>query len=269
MEGTNSMPDGSSATSTPPRSGRPLQFSLVEVALICTFIAAGVWVGTRADAGALPLELQPFERMYGPERNSEGYEEWLIRDFFQGRKGGIFLDVGANHYRNNSNTYYLEAALGWSGIAVEPLDHFEAEYRQHRPGTRFKPFFVSDVSDTVAKLYVLPNEHRVSSTEKSFTERFGAGAQEFAVPTITLNDLLDAEKVQRVDFLSMDIELHEPQALAGFDIDRFQPALVCIEAHPEVRQQIIDYFTRHKYAVVGKYLRADERNLYFSPLASK
>jgi hypothetical protein len=81
-----------------------------------------------------------------------------------------------------------------------------------------------------------------------------------------LNDLLDAEKIPRVDFISMDIELHEPKALAGFDIRRFQPALVCIEAHPEVRQQILDYFTRHDYVVVGKYLRVDEDNLYFTPL---
>lgn len=36
----------------------------------------------------------------------------------------------------------------------------------------------------------------------------------------------------------MDLELHEAAALAGFDIQRFRPALVCIEGHPEVRQQI-------------------------------
>jgi hypothetical protein len=64
----------------------------------------------------------------------------------------------------------------------------------------------------------------------------------------------------------MDIELSEPKALAGFDVDRFKPALVCIEAHPEVRQQILDYFTRHRYVLVGRYLRADSKNLYFQPL---
>jgi hypothetical protein len=43
--------------------------------------------------------------------------------------------------------------------------------------------------------------------------------------------------------------------------------LVCIEAHPEVRQEILDYFARNGYVVVGKYLRADIWNLYFTPLA--
>jgi hypothetical protein len=84
--------------------------------------------------------------------------------------------------------------------------------------------------------------------------------------TATLDDLLTQHGVTEIDFVSIDIELHEPQALAGFSIARFRPALVCIEAHPEVRQQILDYFARHDYVVVGEYLHVDETNLYFMPL---
>ena len=105
----------------------------------------------------------------------------------------------------------------------------------------------------------------VTSATRNFTERFGAGAQEVEVPTITLNDLLDSEEVERFDFLSIDVELHEPQVLAGFDLRRFRPTLVCIEAHPEVRQPILEYFARGGCVIVGKYLRADTHNLYFQP----
>ncbi len=87
------------------------------------------------------------------------------------------------------------------------------------------------------------------------------------MPTITLDDLLAAEGVEHIDFLNMDIELWEPKALAGFDIERFHPALVCVEAHLEVRDDLLDYFARHGYVVVGRYLRADIWNLYFRPLA--
>ena len=64
---------------------------------------------------------------------------------------GFFVDVGANDYKFGSNTYYLDTVLGWSGIAVEPLRDFEAGYVTHRPRTRFRPFFVSDQSNTNAK----------------------------------------------------------------------------------------------------------------------
>jgi hypothetical protein len=86
------------------------------------------------------------------------------------------------------------------------------------------------------------------------------------VPTITMNDLLRKHGIERFDFLSMDIELSEPKALAGFDIDKYRPELVCIEAHDEVKQFILDYFARHGYVIVGKYLDADDHNLYFTPL---
>jgi hypothetical protein len=65
--------------------------------------------------------------------------------------------------------------------------------------------------------------------------------------------------------MSMDIELSEPQALAGFSISRYKPSLVCIEAHAPVRQAILNYFASAGYVVVGKYLRYDVENLYFAP----
>ena len=212
-------------------------------------------------------EGERFAARYGPSQNSQFGEEWLIRDFFSERRDGVFVDVGASHHQEFSNTYYLETALGWSGLAIDPLRQFEEGYRRYRPRTRFHALFVSDHSNERAKIYVLAEDTRVTSSNADFTSRYGDGASEVTTPTITLNDLLDREKVTKIDFLSMDIELAEPKALAGFDIDRFRPDLVCIEAHAEVRQPILDYFTRHQYVIVGKYLRADIMNLYFTPLA--
>jgi FkbM family methyltransferase len=212
--------------------------------------------------------IAPLAATYGPHRNSEHFEEWIVRDHFRDQRGGIFVDVGAHHYRSASNTYFLERELGWSGIAVEPQTQFEADYALHRPGTKFRPFFVSDVSDARATLYMDSKNPLIASGEKSFTERVGSGSiTTTEVPTITLTDLLDREGVTRVDFLTMDIELWEPKALAGFAIARFRPALVCIEDHEPVRQQILDYFQKSGYVFVGKYMRMDEHNLWFEPAA--
>ncbi len=207
-----------------------------------------------------------FRDRYGSARNSEGPEEWIVRDYFGERRGGVFLDVGANHFQKYSKTYYLEVVLGWSGIAVEPLQTFEADYRRHRPRTKFRPFFVSDVSQEQAKLYDLRENHLVTSADKAFTDRHGNAAAEISVTTITLNISPGAEGVESLDFVSMDIELSEPKALAGFDIKKHRPQLVAVEAHPEVRQQILDYFAVNGYVVAGRYLRADYNNLWFTPL---
>jgi len=212
-------------------------------------------------------EAEGLKAKYGPSKNSYGPEEWIVRDFFQDKRDGVFLDVGANHYKSTSNTFYLETVLNWSGIAIDALPEFAADYQTFRPRTKFFAFFVSDKSNERAKMYVLEKNKQIGSGEKAFAEQHGDKAKEIDVPTITLNDLLDSERVTTIDYLSLDIELYEPKALQGFDVDRFHPQLVCVEAHPQVRQQIIDYFAKHHYVVVGKYLRADPNNLYFTPMS--
>jgi FkbM family methyltransferase len=203
---------------------------------------------------------------YGPATHSAGVEEWILKDFFGERRNGVFVDVGANHYEFHSNTYYLETALGWSGVAIEPQVEFADGYAQHRPRTTFVPLFVSDVSDSTATLYVTGNP-MVASGVQAFTSRFGE-TKEVSVKTTTLDAILDRLAIPQVDFLSMDIELGELKALAGFSIGRFQPDLVAVEAHPPIRQQLLDYFAAHNYTLVGKYWRADADNFWFAPVGT-
>jgi FkbM family methyltransferase len=242
-----------------------VRFTLVEVALIVFLIATVTWAVSRHGN---PPELAWLVERYGRARHSQSYEEFILRDFFHDQRGGTFVDVGAAHHEYFSNTYYLELNLGWSGVAVEPNRQFEAGWRQFRPRTVFAPFFAADRSDSRATLFVVESNPLVSSASRDFTASWGSITDKREVPTITLTDLLDRLKVPHVDFMSMDIELAEPKALAGFDIDRFRPALVCIEAHPPIRQVILDYFAAHRYAVVGRYLPVDEMNLYFAPLGT-
>jgi FkbM family methyltransferase len=207
------------------------------------------------------------ERTYGPDRQSMDYEEWIVRDFFRDRRGGVFVDVGAADYKLNSNTWYLEAHLGWSGVAIDAQQEYREGYLKGRPRTKFFSLFVSDRSNENARMFVSAGRG-ASSSQRAFTESHGAVTKTIELPTITLNDLLDAEGIQTFDFLSMDIELAEPAALAGFDIARFKPALAVVEAHPQVRQQIFDYFAKNDYVAVGKYLRVDSVNVWFAPLGT-
>lgn len=203
---------------------------------------------------------------YGPAKNSEHDEEWILREALQDRRDGIFVDVGASHYQHFSNTYFLEKELGWSGIAIDPIESFAADYAAHRPRTRFVSLFVSDRSHEQVKFFINPDHTLVSSSKQEFTKRWGEGVSERDVRTITLDDLLAELGVARVDFLNMDIELSEPKALAGFSIQKYRPALVCIEAHAEVRQAILDYFARNGYVPIARYIKADEVNLWFKPV---
>jgi FkbM family methyltransferase len=240
------------------------------VAAVLGFVAGAYEPLHRKRAIALGLvgayELMPLGERF-TTRQSTYAEEWIFRDFFREQREGVFVDIGAGHYRDGSNTYFLETERGWRGIAVDAQERYAADYRSHRPATRFFPLFVSDVSDADVRLHVPDTFPYAASDNRDFASahRRGGEISDVRVPTITLNDLLKRERIERIDLLVMDIELAEPRALAGFDIDRYRPRLVCIESHPQNRQALLNYFYDHRYVVVGKYLRMDTQNLYFTP----
>ncbi|MBL8918765.1 MAG: FkbM family methyltransferase [Myxococcaceae bacterium] len=202
---------------------------------------------------------------FGEIHYSRGLEEPIIRDFFKDKRDGYFVDIGANHWRDDSNTYFLEKERGWSGLAVDALSEFAAGWVKNRPRSEFFVAFVSDVPDATETIFVPEKFLLVASSNEEFTKMHEAPGKPREVPTITLDQLLEKQKVDRVDLLNLDIELAEPKALAGFDIERWKPALVCVEAHQYVRQQVLNYMQEHHYVLVGKYLRVDGMNLYFMP----
>ena len=207
---------------------RPAQRRKARVAT--HFLLAGLVAAGCLRCGAQEDE---FEELLtrGEKRYSQFDEELIIRHFFRDRRSGFFLDVGSGPPERNSTTYYLEKHLGWAGIGIDALPEYAAEYQRVRPGTRFFNYIVTDHSGGVESFYRVPNAPGLSSVTQNrvFHGRVLESA-EILIPTITLNDLLAQNQVARVDFLSMDIEGSAPAALAGFDLERFHPELVCIEA---------------------------------------
>lgn len=198
---------------------------------------------------------------------SQHGEEVLIRDFFQDRKNGFFLDVGCAWPVHYSNTYYLEKELGWSGIGVDAIADHARRWRNRRPRSKFFNFIVADHSEGVESFY------RTESGEllgiSTLTPRAALGRkhewEEIHVRTITLTDLLDQNGVSKIDLLSMDIEGAELIALAGFDINRFEPELVVVEVHAVARAPVQEYFSAHGYERIERYDPYDVYNYYFTP----
>lgn len=200
---------------------------------------------------------------------SQGNEELIIRDFFKDRPGGTFLDVGAGHPIKHSTTYYLETHLGWSGICVDALPDYGPVYAEQRLRARFRNFIVSDHSGTIESFYHVKAAPGLSSTEP---ERIWDGkklnARRIQVPTITLDDLLESERVVKIDFLSIDIEGSASKALSGLSISRFRPDLVCIEPDGRTKERLaltLAHFLRNRYVRIERYLDHDRVNWYFRP----
>ena len=241
-----------------------------------TDIAASAYVDVRADKkraaiakglkeGAAFFSKQPGRTGILLEKNHYSIfsEELMIRDFFQDRRNGFFVDVGCAWPDKANNTYYLERHLGWTGIGIDALDDYAELWKEVRPKSKFFNFLVTDRSDALGTFY------KSKGLGLSSTNRLHAGGsifglkdetKEIQVPMITLADLLDREGIVQVDLLAMDIEGHELTALKGFDFGRFQPELLVIEGR---RRPVKELLTEHGYEQIMRYAKFDQGNRYF------
>lgn len=194
---------------------------------------------------------------------SQGDEELIIREFFDDRRGGFFVDVGSYHWKELSTTYFLEKHLGWSGIAIDAQSEFAEGYRKFRPRTRFFSYAVTDRSGETLSLYLAWGLSSLDADWLKKAQGKDVKQRTVDVTTITLDDLLAKNQVSKIDFLSMDIEGAEPAALAGFDIEKYRPELVCIESGVDNRDTLLTYFDEHGYERINE--EGDPVNWYFRP----
>ena len=184
--------------------------------------------------------------------------EKLVAD----RPPGYFVEAGAFDGYTQSNTYYLERALGWSGLLVEPVPLLARAAQRERPRS------------TVVNCALVPEgfaEPQVSlryggtmtvMATAEGAEEWATAAQanmaldepdhEFAVPARTLSSLLDERNAPEVDLLSLDVEGYEAEVLAGLDLERHAPRMVIVEVDLRSEAERVE-------AILGDRYRSPER----------
>ena len=167
-------------------------------------------------------------------RLAEGdYEPWMrghLRTYLP--KGGVFVDVGANE----GFFSVLAAPIASRVIAVEPqlrLIPVITENLRLNGATNvaIESAAISDHAG-LTKLYLAPDMNNGASGLTNAT-RFKVETQ--SVATITLAELFKRHNIDRADFVKIDVEGHEYEAVTG------SPALftdkrivaISIEMHPE------------------------------------
>ncbi|WGL17292.1 FkbM family methyltransferase [Microbulbifer bruguierae] len=135
-----------------------------------------------------------------------------------------FVDFGAMHPYNRSNTFLLEK-LGWRGVIAEPNPAFKELIFDNRCA-HFEPVAVSNFRG-FATLQV-PVGKRARATIGN--EEIEGPTRKLEVPVIPLNDLLDrAGAVSSITFFSIDTEGSEWEILRSFpDIVKSCKSL-CVE----------------------------------------
>ncbi len=175
-------------------------------------------------------------------------EDSLVWQFFNQRKDGFFVEVGANDPRNLSQTYLLEQQ-GWRGILVEPLSDCCEQLRAHRPKSQvFQAACGAPEQRGQALLHV--NQQGSKLTDLQVRGVAVEGHEEVRV--MTLDEILETAGNPKIDFLSIDVEGFEIQVMQGFSLERHRPALMLVEDNYANRLKVHHHIKGRGYRLVKR-----------------
>lgn len=150
-------------------------------------------------------------------------EDLFLRTYFQDKKDGFFVDIGAFHPYRFSNTHYLRS-LGWKGINIEPQPRNWAIFEKHCPNDINVNCAVSSKAGTMDLLVDGTVSRLLDSGEK-------VEGEQVRVLVETLESILD-EKLPnktRIDLLSIDCEGHDMEVLHSNCWKKYRPGLIMVE----------------------------------------
>jgi FkbM family methyltransferase len=208
-----------------------------EVALIARKL---VGIVTRTHVGRTVAEgIRPVYHMFDPWTGLHGLDRRLMDYLPEGP--GFFIEAGANDGLRQSNTYYLEQRCGWRGLLVEPIPRLAARCRRNRPAATVVNAALVDPVDEGRSIFMADddlmsnvNGVRGDANEDQAHLVPGASAESasrrpLSVAGRTLSGIIDEVRLPQVDFLSLDVEGYEFNALRGLDLSRHAPMWMLVE----------------------------------------
>lgn len=184
------------------------------------------------------------------------------------KRGGFYVEVGANDGRSSSNTYWLEKEMNWNGILVEPVLHKYFELKLSRDQSKntfiYGACVSEDFKDDHLKLFY---SNLMTAPDYGEGELFAIKGESFLsegeevlpiwAPAITLTKVLSDNRISHIDFLSIDVEGGEMGVLNGFPwetvrvnlilIESTQDSIACQFLEDKGYEKIVDLINNHFY----------------------
>lgn len=166
--------------------------------------------------------------------SQEGEDRVLARLLGDSPQPGFFVDVGAFHPMEYSNTYAFYRK-GWSGINIDARPGSMDAFKQLRPRDINLEVAISDRPEVLT--YYEFNAPALNGFCKE-TAMKANGVHDYKIigtreiKTVTLAEVLDQHlpKGQTIDFMDVDVEGLDEQVLKSNNWEKYRPRLILAEA---------------------------------------
>ena len=162
---------------------------------------------------------------------AQNLEDYHLDLVLGDRPIGTYVDVGGGHpvADNVSFWFYLK---GWRGLVVEPQENLATIYAHVRPRDHTLSCLAGR-EDGEAEFHVVDKLHGLSTTVRenaAGAAQFGADFATVRKPVRTLAAMCTEAGLTSIDFLKIDVEGAEADAIAGMDFKRWRPSVIAVEA---------------------------------------
>jgi FkbM family methyltransferase len=194
-------------------------------------------VGATTVGQQLSRRVRPVYRHINPWAGLDGVDK-VVRQWLPAQ-AGIFVEAGANDGIKQSNTLGLERRRRWSGLLVEPIPRLALACAKNRPCSKTANAALVEPADSgrliemvdLDLMAVVASSRDVPAMKQHQLDAATVGIKPIPAAVVgrTLSELLDEFDLSRVDFLSLDVEGYERNALRGLDFRRHAPLVALVE----------------------------------------
>ncbi len=169
----------------------------------------------------------------------------------------FYIEIGANHPVQTSNTYLFYRKHGAAGVLVEANAGLIADLRRVRPRDIVLRTAISARTDATLPFGVC-EVGELSSLALDHIQSFGTGAGVVStiVPNLHVNDLLERYSDQMIDFLSIDVEGVDLEILEAIDFSRTRPTVIQCEPSehfvPGTASRMVSLLRERGYALAAR-----------------
>tara|TARA_B110000037_G_scaffold210985_1_gene262001 strand:+ start:171 stop:881 length:711 start_codon:yes stop_codon:yes gene_type:complete len=169
----------------------------------------------------------------------------IIDRIFRNIHKGVYMDVGCNHPIKYNNTYLLNKR-GWSGINIDLDKTCINEFNIFRKKDHNIQELVGSIDGEEKEIYYYHERSAINTISKPLADKREIKPKEILIKkTKSLNKIIDTSPYynKKINFMSIDIENYEYEALKNFNFQKYQIDLIVTE-FTDMNQNKLETYTQ-------------------------
>ncbi len=186
-----------------------------------------------------------------------GQDKMIKKNFFDGKKNGFFIEIGAYDGISGSNCYHFERFLNWDGIAIEPSNIQFEKLKKNRKckvlnnaiSNEVKEVEFIEVTEGLTQMSGI-NDSSFERNFKIISNNQASKTDSTKLKTITFDDIVPKNK--DIDYLSIDIEGGEMNLLKSIDFQTNRIKVISVENNIPKEQNFKNFFEEINFTYLDR-----------------